>query len=162
MTHCTRCYSILAVAISITLALQTTQAREKPGAGEGKMGRMKTLMPPPESIDFIHDLADRTGRIGVTDELNGETIQFVGFVKVGRSHEPDGPGLALEEGQALAVFRVPLDLPEDNEARPARRPTKGKRRGPRVMPLLTGEEAEESGFHLLALHNAEIGTPHFS
>ena len=161
MTRFTRCYAILAVAISMTLVLQTTQAREKPSTGEGKLGRMKTLMPPPESIDFIHELADRTGRIGVADELNGETIQFVGFVKVGRNHDPDAPGLVLREGQALAVFRVPLELPEENAARPARRPTKGKRRGPRVMPLLTGEEAEEGGFNLLALRNVEIGMTSF-
>jgi hypothetical protein len=156
-----RTISILTVAISIMVGLQASPAREKPGPGVGKTMRLKPLMPPQESIEFIHELADRTGRIGVIDELNGETIQFVGFVKVARSHEPDGHGLVLEEGQALAVFRVPLELPEEVKGLPLRRPMKGKRRGPRVMPLLTGEEAEEGGFNLLALHNAEIGSTSF-
>ena len=101
--------SALAIVLCATLMLQSSEAREKPrrdGAREAKGERMRTLMPSPESIDFIHELADRTGRIAAADELNGETIQFVGFVKLDRGHEPDGPGLVLEEGQTLAVFRV--------------------------------------------------------
>ena len=153
---------VMAAALFVAFALQA-QAREKPLAdGASKMERMRSFMPPPESLNFIHELAERTGRIGVADELNSQTIQFIGFVRVGRGHEPDGPRLVLEEGQAMAVFRVPLELKEEETGRrPGLQSGKERRRGPRIRPLLTGEEAQEGGFNLLALHNAEIGATSF-
>ena len=60
------------------------------------------------------------------------------------------------------MLHVPLELAEEDEGRrPARRPAKGRRDGPHIRPLLTGEEAEEGGFNLLALHNVEIGETSF-
>ena len=161
----------LAIAFSGAFTLQSLEARGKPTEARGKPSRVEdtdeteqrrrpTLSE--DSIDFIRELAGRSEGIAGLDDISPETIQFVGFVKPNRDIEHRGPGLVLEDGQSLAVFRVPLELPETEDRKPARRPAKGQREGlPRVLPLLTGTEAEEGGFNLIGVHNPDLGGTSF-
>ena len=148
----------LAMALSTALLLQPVEGqkrRSRPeGPRKGTEEREPQAMLAPESMDFLHELAERTGRMSVVDELNEETVQFVGIVRLGRSHEPREGGLVLDEGRSLAVFRVPVET----ERRP-RRPAKRHGEGPNIVPILSGEEAEEGGIHMVRIHNPEIGEP---